>query len=90
MNIHELLSTRERVEILEFILNKRGQITVSGVAHGLGVSKGLVSKFFNILRKERILRKKKESILSNRPHQYESSKNLIELEQIRSKNLPKI
>lgn len=63
MNIHELLSTKERVEILEFILNKRGHITVSGVAHGLRVSKGLVSKFFSILRKERILRKSKNQFI---------------------------
>ncbi len=63
MNISELLSTKERVKILEFVLYKRGQVTVSGVAHSLKVSKGLVSKFFNILKREKILKKAKSQFL---------------------------
>ena len=63
MNISELLSTKERVKILEFVLYKGGQVTVSGVAHSLKVSKGLVSKFFHILKREKILKKAKNRFL---------------------------
>ncbi len=63
MNVSELLSTKERIKILEFVLYKRGQITVSGVARGLKVSKGLVSKFFHILKKEKMLKKVKNRFL---------------------------
>ena len=63
MNINELLSTKERAKILEFISYKRGQITVSEVAHSLKLSKGLVSKFFNILRSEKILKRTRNRFL---------------------------
>jgi predicted nucleotidyltransferase len=63
MNISELLSTKERVKILEFILYQRGFLSVSRVAHDLRVSKGLVSKFLNMLRKEKILIKTKNQFL---------------------------
>lgn len=63
MNINELLSTKERVKILEFVLYKKGQVTVSGVARSLNVSKGLVSKFFGILKKEKILKRVKNRFL---------------------------
>lgn len=59
MNIDELLSTKERIKILEFVLYKREEVTISKVAHNLGISKGLVSKFFKILTKEKILKRTK-------------------------------
>lgn len=63
MNMNKLLSTKERVKILEFVLYRRGEITISGIAHALRVSKGLVSKFFDILRKEKILKRTKNRFL---------------------------
>ena len=57
MNIHRLLSTKERVRILKFILYKTSPLYVNEVAKNLGLSKGLVSKFFGILSRENILKK---------------------------------
>lgn len=57
MNIHRLLSTKERVRILKFVLYKTSPLYVNEVAKNLGLSKGLVSKFFSILSRENILKK---------------------------------
>lgn len=57
MNIYKLLSTEERIRILEDILYKEELLGVSDVAERLNLSKGLVSMFFDILVEERILEK---------------------------------
>lgn len=57
MNIYKLLSTEERIKILEDILYKEKLLGVSEVAERLNLSKGLVSMFFDILVEETILRK---------------------------------
>lgn len=57
MNIHKLLSTKERVKILKLVLYRTGSMSVTDVAKRLKLSKGLVSKFFDILVKEHILKK---------------------------------
>ncbi len=57
MNIHKLLSTKERVKTLKLILYKTDYIRVVDVAKELRLSKGLVSKFFDILVKENVLKK---------------------------------
>lgn len=63
MNVDELLSTKERIRILESVLYKREQIRVSTVAHNLEISKGLVSKFFRILTREKILKRAKNEFM---------------------------
>jgi predicted nucleotidyltransferase len=63
MNISELFSTKERVRLLEFIIYKIEYLNVSKVANELKLSKGLVSKFFDILVKERILKRTKNNFL---------------------------
>jgi len=55
MRLHELLSTKERLKILANILYKKDEINITEVAKEAGVSKGLVSNFFKILTKEKIL-----------------------------------
>jgi predicted nucleotidyltransferase len=57
MNIHRLLSTRERVRTLNFVLYKTSPLCVNEVAKDLRLSKGLISKFFGILSRENILKK---------------------------------
>jgi len=57
MNIHRLLSTKERVMILKFVLYKTSPLYVNEVAKDLELSKGLVSKLFGILSRENILKK---------------------------------
>lgn len=57
MNIHELFSTRERIKILKHILYLEKDFGVNEIAKKLKISKGLVSKYFEILLKKGILKK---------------------------------
>ncbi len=57
MNIYTLLSTKERVKILETILYKENEFGVSDVARKTSLSKAHVSKYFKILLKSKIIRK---------------------------------
>ncbi|AMM53389.1 nucleotidyltransferase [Pyrococcus kukulkanii] len=54
--MYKLISTKERVEILRYIL-ERDTIRVEETAKKLGVSKGLVSKLLHMLEKEGIVKK---------------------------------
>ena len=63
MNIHKLLSSKERVKILQNIVFKDKIFGVNEVAKQLNLSKGLVSKYFNILSKEGILKKGKKGFV---------------------------
>ena len=55
MNINNLFSSKERLKILKYIIYKERNITISQTAHKLKLSKGLVSKYFYILVKEKLL-----------------------------------
>lgn len=57
MNLTKLFSTPERVKILRHILYKTEQFGVNKIARELKLSKGLISKFFDILSKESVLKK---------------------------------
>jgi predicted nucleotidyltransferase len=57
MNIHMLLSTKERVQILRAVLFKKGPVRVSDVSRETGLSKGLSSKVLDILASEGVLRR---------------------------------
>ncbi|MBW2991057.1 nucleotidyltransferase domain-containing protein, partial [Candidatus Woesearchaeota archaeon] len=59
MNIHKILSTTQRIKILKKIIYSNNVITVNKTAKELKLSKGLVSKFFNLLVSEKILKKQK-------------------------------
>ncbi len=59
MNFDKILSTKERIKILESIILKESRFGVNEIANEVKLSKGLVSKYFEILAKEKILRKKK-------------------------------
>jgi predicted nucleotidyltransferase len=63
MNIQKLLSTKERIMILKFALYKTSVFGVSDAAKSLRLSKGLVSKFFYILARENILKKKNNKFM---------------------------
>ncbi|MFA4640708.1 winged helix-turn-helix domain-containing protein [Pyrococcus kukulkanii] len=62
--MYKLISTKERVEILRYIL-ERDTIRVEETAKKLGVSKGLVSKLLHMLEKEGIV--KKEGVFQSNP-----------------------
>lgn len=57
MNINYIFSTKERVSILESVIHSKHPLGVNAIASGLRLSKGLVSKYFDILVKEDIFEK---------------------------------
>lgn len=63
MNIHKLLSTKERIKILKYLLYKTDHLSVNRIANELRLSKGLISKFLNILSKEKIVKRKNNKFL---------------------------
>lgn len=58
MNFNLLFSTIERIEILQSVIFLEKAFGVSEIAKRLKLSKGLVSKYFGILLKEKILARK--------------------------------
>ncbi len=59
MNMEKMFSTKERIRILTEAIFRTGSVGVSDVAARLKLSKGLVSKYFDILSKEGVLKKSK-------------------------------
>lgn len=57
MNLGIILSTKERIEIARHIIYKDEPFGVSKTAEELNLSKGLVSKVFNALLRENLLKK---------------------------------
>jgi hypothetical protein len=57
MNINKLFSTEERLKILGKIIFKDIPLNVNRTAKELELSKGLISKYFNLLVSEKILKK---------------------------------
>lgn len=55
----DLFSTTQRIKILHFVIFRTGSVSVNNIASQLRVSKGLVSKYFQILLKQKILKKEK-------------------------------
>jgi len=47
--MHRIFSTRQRVKILKSIIFSTGGVSVNSTARNTGLSKGLVSKYFEIL-----------------------------------------
>lgn len=63
MNIYNLFSTAQRIKILERIIYSNNSITVNRTAKELRLSKGLVSKFFNLLVSEKILKRQRTKFI---------------------------
>lgn len=57
MNLSKLFSSEEREAVLAEILLKKDKISVAETARNLGISKGFVSRYLAILKKEKILKK---------------------------------
>ena len=55
--MEDIFSTKERIRILESIIFKESNISVNSIASQLKLSKGLISKYFEILSKEGIVKK---------------------------------
>jgi len=82
MELHKIFSSRERIKILKNIIFREGEFGVNEIAKEVKLSKGLVSKYFDILVKEKILGKKKRKyyVKSNVP--VKSLKILLNLTKI--------
>jgi predicted transcriptional regulator len=67
MNINELFSSKERERILRAIIFRTGPLSVGAVSKELDVSKGMVSQYLDILRRDGLLRRTKNrySVLEN-------------------------
>jgi predicted nucleotidyltransferase len=55
--MENIFSTRQRIKILQAIIFKTGSISVNNIANQLGLSKGLISKYFDILVKKGVLKR---------------------------------
>jgi len=55
--MEDIFSTKQRIKILGVVVFKTGNISVNNIANQLRLSKGLVSKYFDILAKMGILKK---------------------------------
>lgn len=67
MNISNVFSTQQRVKILQRIILSQDALSVNRIADELNVSKALVSKYFDILVKEKVLKRHKSKyvVLNN-------------------------
>jgi len=61
--MESLFSTSQRIKILEAVIFRTDSVSVNNIASQLGLSKGLISKYFQILLKEQILKKQKGKLV---------------------------
>jgi predicted nucleotidyltransferase len=61
--MESLFSTSQRIKILEAVIFRTNDISVNNIASQLKLSKGLISKYFQILLKEQILKKGKGKLV---------------------------
>jgi len=86
-NISKLMSTKERIKILLYILYLK-EARVGETAKQLKLSKGLISKYFDILCNEKIIKKKGNFFLINDNYKTKSIKimlNILKIPKIFSK-----
>lgn len=57
--MENLFSTSQRIKILQSVIFRTDSVSVNNIASQLNLSKGLVSKYFQILLKQKILKKEK-------------------------------
>jgi predicted nucleotidyltransferase len=83
--MEKIFSTKERVKILEAIIFKEGLLSVNEIASKLRLSKGLVSKYFDILTKEGILIRKNGKFLAKDSFFAKGIKILLNIRQVNVK-----
>lgn len=67
MSIENLFSTRERLKILESVVFQTGLLSVNQIAAQLHLSKGLVSKYFDLLAGEGAIKRMNGKFAINQP-----------------------
>jgi predicted nucleotidyltransferase len=61
--MESLFSTSQRIKILEAVIFRTGSVSVNSIASQLRLSKGLVSKYFQILLKQKVLKQEKGKLV---------------------------
>ncbi|MGM0367089.1 MAG: nucleotidyltransferase domain-containing protein [Actinomycetota bacterium] len=61
--MHKIFSTPERLKIIKYVIFKEGPLSVNAVADDLNLSKGLVSKYLELLLQEKITSRSKGKYL---------------------------
>lgn len=70
MNMENLFSTKERIKILEAVVFQTERISVNQIASKLKLSKGLVSKYLDILAQKGIAKRADEKFLVNQDNAF--------------------
>jgi len=82
MNLEDIFSTAERIKILQKIIYLEEPFGVNEIARNLGLSKGLVSKYFEILAKENILKKLKRKFVVGNNSNVKSIRIMLNIQKI--------
>ncbi len=80
--MESIFSTKERVRILESVIFKEGSLSVNNIARKLKLSKAMISKYFNILVKKRVLKRKNEKFYVGNSSLVKGIKILINIKNI--------
>ena len=80
--MESIFSTRQRIKILEEVIFKTGSISVNNIAAKLKLSKGLVSKYFDILSKEGVLKRARDKFYVSNSSLVKAIKILLNIKRI--------
>lgn len=79
MNINRIFSTKERIKIIKHVIYKANTFGVSDTARELGLSKALISKYFENLANDGIIKKENSKFLVRDNVKAKSIKILLNL-----------
>lgn len=82
MNAEKLFSTKERTAILQDVIFSETEFGVNEVANRLSLSKGLVSKYLDILATENVLKRKQTKFIVKNTIETRSLKIIFNLQEI--------
>ena len=85
MNLEKIFSTKERVKILKNIIYLENDLSVSEISKKLRLSKGLISKYFEILFRAGILKKSKNKFYVKNNELVKGLKILFNLQKINAR-----
>jgi predicted nucleotidyltransferase len=80
--MESLFSTSQRIRILGAVIFRKGSVSVNNIAYQLGLSKGLVSKYFQILLNQKILKHDKGRLVVSDSPSVRAIKILLNVQNI--------
>lgn len=83
MNLEKIFSTKERIKILNQVIFLEKHFGVNEIAKQLKLSKGLISKYFEILIKENILKRIKSKFVVENNSNVKSIRILLNIQKIK-------